>query len=188
MESSRPPTTSCAGAASSRSAADPAMSGGSSAPAADLDVLERRLRELQDAYYDAPAKNDAAILEYLRVLAEARRLERDRHEGREAFPKLHLGCGDHRLEGWINLDRVPGPAVDVVADGTALPFAEGSAAFLHSEDLLEHLEPSQGRAFLQECFRVLRPGGVLRLLTPDLKALIERVYQKPDARHLRWCA
>src|SRR5262249_60539818 len=32
------------------------------------------------------------------------------------------------------------------------------------------------------------PGGVLRLLTPDLERLIHSVYERRDARHLRWCA
>jgi len=160
---------------------------GTTEPAAALTSFDRRLRELQDAYYDAPEKNDAVILEYLRVLAEARRAARVGNPP-EATPKLHLGCGGHPLEGWINVDLLFEGAVDLRADAAALPFVSGSAAFIHSEDLLEHLDPEAGHAFLAECFRVLRPGGVCRLLTPDLNALVESVYRTPNPRHLRWCA
>jgi predicted SAM-dependent methyltransferase len=160
---------------------------GDTEPAGAATSFDRRLRELQDAYYDAPRKDDAVIAEYLRVLAEARRAAAAGGPP-HATPKLHLGCGGHRLEGWVNVDLLFDSSVDLRADAAALPFAPGCAAFLHSEDLLEHLDAEAGRAFLSECFRVLQPGGVLRLLTPDLKALVDNVYRVPNERHLRWCA
>jgi predicted SAM-dependent methyltransferase len=187
MESMKRPTISFAGAASSRSAADPAVRPGTTERAAALVSFDRRLRELQDAYYDAPEKDDSIILEYLRVLAEARQAARTAGVT-EATPRLHIGCGAHLLEGWINVDLRFDGDPDLRADAAALPFASGSAGFIHSEDLLEHLGRDAGPAFLAECFRVLRPRGVLRLLTPDLKALVENVYEAPSPRHLRWCA
>lgn len=158
-------------------------------PAARRRLLEERLRELQDAYYDADGKDEAVILEYLRTLDERRALEDSRNPPAPGDLKLHIGCGDHRLEGWRNVDIVAAPTVDVLADCVrGLPFRDGSAAFIHCEDLIEHLDAAGGAAFLRECFRVLRPGGVLRLLTPDLRALIEKVYLRRESRHLRWCA
>jgi len=151
-------------------------------------LLEKRLRELQDAYYDADNKDESVILEYLRTLASARALEASPGPAAAGL-KLHLGCGDHRLEEWCNVDVLPAPAVDLRADGVhGLPFRDELAAFVHCEDLIEHLDASGGAAFLRECFRVLRPGGVLRVLTPDLRALIEKVYLRREPRHLRWCA
>ena len=144
--------------------------------------LDRRLRSLQDAYYDAAGKDEEIIREYLRTLAEARRLDgqRSAETAAGAAPRIHLGCGDHRLEGWLN--------VDLLADAArGLPFRDASVGFVHSEDLLEHLDLEGGTVLVHECFRVLRPGGVLRLLTPDLAAIIDRVYLRRDARHLAWC-
>lgn len=150
---------------------------------------ERRLRELQSEYYGAPRKNDAVILEYLRVLAEARRLSADTAPAPLQSPRVHLACGDHRLEGWINVDLAPSGAVDAVVDCTGdLPFADRALAFLHCEDLLEHVEREKGIAMLRECFRVLRPGGVLRILTPDLRQLVQKVYLEGAPLHLDWCA
>ncbi len=149
--------------------------------------LESRLRELQRAYYEAPARDEAVILEYFATLARARALAQT--DAAPAAPRLHLGCGDHRLDGWWNLDVSPSGAVDVLVDCTrGLPFADGAAAFVHCEDLLEHVERPAGIALLRECFRVLRSGGVLRILTPDLSAIVEKVYRGGDRRSLAWCA
>jgi len=122
-------------------------------------------------------------VDYFRALEQARSLAAPKPNGR----CLHLGCEDHRIEGWINVDIVPTGAVDLQADlARPLPFPDESMDFIHSEDLLEHLEPDDGRTLLAEFFRVLRPGGVMRLLTPDLERLVEEVYLRPRPRHLAW--
>lgn len=138
--------------------------------------LRRALRRLQDRYYAGDA---TAVPEYLATLAEGRK--------RPAVRAVHLGAGGHHLDGWINVDVLPDGA-DVLADFVhALPFRSESVQFLHSEDLLEHLDLEAGKALLRECYRVLKPGGVMRLLTPDLRALIQRVYIDRDRQHLAWC-
>ncbi|HYC93261.1 MAG TPA: methyltransferase domain-containing protein [Thermoanaerobaculia bacterium] len=135
-----------------------------------------KLRRLQERYYRGDA---SAIPEYLATLAQARK--------RPAGRAVHLGAGGHHLDGWINVDVLPDGA-DLLADFVhALPFRSESVDFLHSEDLLEHLDLGVGKELLRECHRVLKPGGVMRLLTPDLRALIQRVYIDRDARHLAWC-
>ena len=154
-----------------------------------LREAERRLRELQSEYYGAPQKNDAVIVEYLQALARARKLSADAATKPLRSPRVHLGCGDHRLECWINVDLVPSAAVDAVVDCAGdLPFAPGTVAFVHCEDLLEHVEREKGITLLRECFRVLRPGGVLRVLTPDLRQLVQKVYLEGAPLHLGWCA
>jgi predicted SAM-dependent methyltransferase len=144
--------------------------------------LRRELRRLQERYYrGGPAEAGAIAGEYLAALDRARSF----------FPSparaVHLGAGGHRLRGWINVDIVR-DGVDVLADlSTSLPFRSESVALLHSEDLLEHLDLEAGKRLLAECHRVLQPGGVMRLLTPDLRALVQQVYVDRNARHLAWC-
>jgi predicted SAM-dependent methyltransferase len=149
--------------------------------------LRRRLRALQQRYARGTAADAPAIAgEYLSTLEAARQLWLG---GREQLPqrRVHLGAGGHRLRGWINVDLATDVA-DVLADfASALPFRSDSIDLLHSEDLLEHLDGDVGKRFLAECHRVLRPHGVMRLLTPDLRALIERVYLQRDAGQLAWC-
>ncbi|MGY6555849.1 MAG: class I SAM-dependent methyltransferase [Wenzhouxiangella sp.] len=93
--------------------------------------------------------------------------------------KLSLGAGGVRLPGWIHVDFDAGCRPDVRVDLSApLPFADACADFLHSEDFIGQLSFAQARLFLQECYRVLKPGGVLRLLTPDLEQLVRAYVQR----------
>jgi predicted SAM-dependent methyltransferase len=49
----------------------------------------------------------------------------------------------------------------------------GSVEYVFCEHFIEHLTEEQGRGFLRECHRVLRPGGRLRLSTPDLRRVVD---------------
>jgi len=83
--------------------------------------------------------------------------------------RLHIGCGNHRLQGWVNVDLDPASAADLKADVTrGLPFADGSVDAILTQHFIEHLTRAEGAAFLTECARLLRPGGLLRVSTPDL--------------------
>jgi len=146
----------------------------------------RRLRALQRAYY---AGDERVIGDYLGVLAEAREDELRRTETEtKRRVALHVGSGGHYIKGWINIDFLAAPPVDVSADASAaLPFRSNSVDYIHSEDFIEHVEFDGGKRFVEEAFRVLRPGGVMRLLTPDLRALIRRVYDARESDHIAWC-
>lgn len=88
----------------------------------------------------------------------------------EAAPRLHLGAGPVRLAGWLNSDLITG---DVYLDlGRRLPFGDATLAYAFGEHVIEHLPEDQAQAALRELRRVLRPGGVLRLTTPDLRKII----------------
>lgn len=82
-------------------------------------------------------------------------------------PRLHVGCGRARLEGWINIDAQDLPGVDVVADVTrGLEFRDCEAVY--AEHFLEHLCVDHALEFLVEARRTLGEGGRLRLSTPNL--------------------
>jgi predicted SAM-dependent methyltransferase len=124
--------------------------------------------------------------------------------------KLHLGCGSTVVPGWENIDksptvllaRVPGlrralGALHVITPDQAhavfpagivrsdvrrgLAYPDGSVAFIYSSHMIEHLARWQGLALVRECFRVLEPGGRLRLATPDLTEFVERYRQSGSA-------
>ena len=81
--------------------------------------------------------------------------------------KLHVGCGQVALPGWVNIDNQPLRGVDRVLDVTqGLPFRDVS--FIFAEHFIEHLSWEDGLTFLEECRRALSDGGVLRLSTPNL--------------------
>ncbi|WP_375500620.1 methyltransferase domain-containing protein [uncultured Jatrophihabitans sp.] len=111
--------------------------------------------------------------------------------------RLNLGSGHSAIDGWtsidrspsIFLDRIPGskrllrslhviddsqakrwdPAV-IRADIRRLPYADATVDAIYSSHALEHLYFDDARAVLVESYRVLRPGGVIRLALPDCES------------------
>ena len=87
--------------------------------------------------------------------------------------KLHLGSGLNRLNGWANVDYLLAPGV-VAHDLTRpLPVRGESISYIYSEHFIEHITKPEASALLKECFRVLEPGGVIRISTPNLSKLVE---------------
>ncbi|HEX4187707.1 MAG TPA: methyltransferase domain-containing protein, partial [Solirubrobacteraceae bacterium] len=90
---------------------------------------------------------------------------------------LRIGSGSHTDPGWLSTDLLP-VALDVVfMDATkAFPFPSGSFDAVQCEHVIEHVAHEAGIAMLTECRRVLRPGGVLRIATPNLE-LVRRLFE-----------
>jgi predicted SAM-dependent methyltransferase len=85
-------------------------------------------------------------------------------------PRLHLGSGPRSLSGWLDSDLVAGAIyLDVTRH---LPFPDASLHYVYGEHVIEHVSERAARRLLAEALRVLRPGGVLRLTTPDVEKLI----------------
>ena len=81
--------------------------------------------------------------------------------------RLHLGSGGNNLPGWVNIDLV-GARADVAWDlRHPLPFPDASADAVFLEHVLEHMTVAEGMAVLRHCYRVLAPGGVVRVGVPD---------------------
>ena len=100
-------------------------------------------------------------------------------------PRLHVGCGNKHLDGWINIDHQAYPEVDVVADVTkGLRFRDAEAVY--AEHFLEHLRIDQALDFLQESHRVLGEGGVIRLSTPNLDWVYATHYNLEAEDELRF--
>ena len=59
-----------------------------------------------------------------------------------------------------------------------LPYADQSVDKIYSSHALEHLDKKRGEALLRGCFRVLKRGGVFRLVVPDLEYHARRYLQR----------
>ena len=83
--------------------------------------------------------------------------------------KLNVGCGYNRLEGWLNLDSSRDSAADRLMQAHDLALESASSSEVRALQLIEHLGFFKAKYFLSECWRVLRPGGLLTLETPDIE-------------------
>jgi len=110
--------------------------------------------------------------------------------------KLNLGCGGRALDGWINVDYALGAVVAKFPLFSAInrrfrffvtnwdkdilihdlrkhfPWKDNSVDIIYSSHTLEHFYKEEGLYFLKECYRVLKFGGIIRILVPDLKCLV----------------
>jgi predicted SAM-dependent methyltransferase len=104
--------------------------------------------------------------------------------------KLHIGCGDNILTGWLNSDLYPAAHGVLHLDATrGFPFEDGVFHYVFSEHMIEHITFSQGASMLAECFRVLGPGGLVRIATPDLAFLLglcSAEKSEAQTRYVRW--
>lgn len=85
--------------------------------------------------------------------------------------KLQVGGGMHPKSGWLNADIIAG---DIYLDATkTFPFPDNSFDYVFAEHFIEHLSRRQGDFFLSECKRIIKPGGKVRLSTPDLAKVVQ---------------
>jgi predicted SAM-dependent methyltransferase len=87
---------------------------------------------------------------------------------------LNLGCGVrfHTGAEWINADMAP--ADDRVVECNFLngiPYPDNEFDLVYHSHVLEHFKKDDGRLFIKECYRILKPGAVIRIALPDLEKI-----------------
>jgi predicted SAM-dependent methyltransferase len=95
--------------------------------------------------------------------------------------KLQLGAGVHAPAGWLNTDIAPSRDQIYLDAIQQYPFPDGSFQYIFSEHMIQALPWEGGVAMLKECYRVLAPGGKLRVVTPNLAKLVRLLTKNPDA-------
>lgn len=95
-------------------------------------------------------------------------------------PKLQIGGGWSGRAGWLNtdLESIPG-AMQMDATRT-FPFPDSTFAYVHCEHMIEHVDYADGTRLLHQAFRVMQPGGIIRVVTPDL-AVLMGLHQQPHS-------
>lgn len=103
--------------------------------------------------------------------------------------KLNLGCGVQLVSGFINVDKylklsdlkskkgqyanavVPKGAKFIQADAADLPFKDNSVDYIESIDMIEHMPTKKVIKVFMEIYRVLKPGGKLKMMTNDFDSM-----------------
>ncbi len=92
--------------------------------------------------------------------------------------KVQLGGGAHEVEGWLNVDVHPGQLALNARWG--LPFGDGACQYVYCSHMLEHFFfRFESLPLLKEIHRVLEPGGVLRVVVPDIGQCLD-AYNRND--------
>lgn len=85
---------------------------------------------------------------------------------------LNIGCGSTFHPAWINLDlHSTSPHVRAHDVRKQLPFPDTSIDAVYTAHMLEHLDRQAAESAVREMWRVLRPGGVVRIVVPDLAGI-----------------
>ncbi len=85
---------------------------------------------------------------------------------------LNLGCGGVFSPEWNNLDLYRSKDVVYHDLNNGIPFGDNVFDAIYSSHLLEHFPRGKGEFLVKEIFRVLKPGGIVRLVLPDLEGIV----------------
>lgn len=103
--------------------------------------------------------------------------------------KLHVGCGNTYLPGFVNIDNDPASVADIQADAMDLPFPPDSVDEIHAYHLIEHFDLIHAHYLLAHWFSLMKPGGTLVIETPDLTDTFKTFMRSDENRKrtlLQW--
>lgn len=87
---------------------------------------------------------------------------------------LNIGCGASFHPDWVNIDFTSThPSIIGYDLHMGIPFADESFELVYHSHFLEYFSQEDATFLLQECYRVLKPHGLLRVVVPDLEDICE---------------
>jgi predicted SAM-dependent methyltransferase len=94
---------------------------------------------------------------------------------------VNLGCGTRFHPDWTNINLSSSrPEVMAHDLSRGIPLPDASCDAVYHSHLLEHIRRHEVKDFLAECLRVLKPGGVLRVVVPNLETICRLYLEKLD--------
>lgn len=102
----------------------------------------------------------------------------------EKLNYLNVGCGSKFHNDWYNIDMTSNaPEVMIANLLKGIPFDDNNFDVVYHSQVLEHIPREKALAFMQECYRVLKPGGIVRVVVPDLENIVNE-YKRLLERNL----
>lgn len=82
--------------------------------------------------------------------------------------KIDLACGDNKREGFFGIDKFATESTDAVCDLLSFPWPieDASVEEVHCSNFFEHIPKEQRPLFVEELYRVLKPGAKAQLIVP----------------------
>lgn len=97
---------------------------------------------------------------------------------------LNIGCGNRFHSSWMNIDMVSyHPDVTECNILNGLPFPNNTFEVVYHSHVLEHFRQQDGKKFIEECYRILKPGGIIRIAVPDLEKITRTYLQKLEGAY-----
>ncbi len=141
-------------------------------------ILERVKNSLRYIIREYKKSNLRRFLHWVKVGHFIRWMKIRRYSKKNQVVCLQIGGGRHSISDCINGDLIDG---DIYLNAIyRLPFKNETIDFIFCEQFLEHLSLVEGKKLMAEIFRILKPGGVVRIATPSLNGLID-VYRNQNA-------
>ena len=96
---------------------------------------------------------------------------------------LNIGSGDHRMEGYINIDKFNENA-DVNWDAGRLPLNNCTVAIIQCHQTIEHFGHHEVLSICKEWYRVCKPSGTVHITTPDILSSFKMALDNPSEWNL----
>lgn len=100
---------------------------------------------------------------------------------------LNLGCGPKyiKAEEWLNADMIS-IGEDVVKCNflNGIPFETNNFDLVYHSHVLEHFAKNDGEKFIEECYRILKPGAILRIALPNLEVIAKEYLRNLEKANL----
>ena len=100
---------------------------------------------------------------------------------------LNVGCGKKFSTDtiWENIDMVShSKHVRSYNLIKGFPYSDNSFDAVYHCQVLEHIPKEEAANFLKECLRVLKPGGILRVVVPDLQNIMQEYQRLPRKKDM----
>lgn len=94
--------------------------------------------------------------------------------------KLHLGCGQNHLAGYINIDINKTSATDLICDIKKLPYPKNSVKLIETYHAIEHLPRTDFTKALKDWHRIMISGGKLVIECPDFDEIVKKYLAGDD--------
>lgn len=81
--------------------------------------------------------------------------------------KLDIGCGTQKQPGFVGVDSIAFPGVDMVFDLKGdWPIEDGSVEEVYAAHVIEHFTGTERVHVMNELYRVMIPGAKATIITP----------------------